>query len=98
MNWNSMRVMDAYTRHRFYMQQYQHYNAGGLKAKEPVGRTDADVLRENHRFIRDEAEDAKNQHDWEVRAAQKYYNKVTSACVLSEPDVLSCRFVCAALP
>ena len=34
---------------------------------------------------------------WEVRAAQKYYNKVTSACVLSEPDVL-CRFVCAALP
>lgn len=86
-----MRVMDAYTRHRFYMQQYvQHYRPGDAKPQQPQGRTDADVLRENHKFIRDDEEDAKNQHDWEVRAAQKYYNKVAStACdTWHTPDVL----------
>jgi len=78
-----MRVMDAYTRHCFYMKQYvQHYERGdgnGAVGGPQQCRTDADVLRENHRFIRDEAEDAKNQDDWEVRASQKYYKKVLSS-------------------
>ena len=42
--------------------------------RPPVqGVTDADILRQNHRFIRSEADDAVST--WERRLAKKYYDK-----------------------
>jgi len=78
MNWNSVRAMDAYTRHNWYINNYVlHYgNKKDALGQPNAGRTDADVLRENHRFIRDEEEDSQNKSNWEVQFSLKYYKKL----------------------
>lgn len=40
-------------------------------------RTDADVLRENHRFLwEDDEDDESNPDTWEKRFAKRYYDKL----------------------
>jgi len=63
--------LNAYERH---VQQMRLY--GRAPAPLPPVRTDADVLRDNFRFIRDDKEDMRQPNNWEVGMARKYYNKL----------------------
>ena len=72
--------MDAYSRHKKYINDYvltlgekrvQQYLAD---CQPQVGKTDHDVLRENHQFVRDPQHDDLSK--WEVRMAVKYYSKL----------------------
>lgn len=38
--------------------------------------SDIETLRQYHKFIRDDEEDLKNSHEWGVRLAKKYYDKL----------------------
>ena len=72
--------LDAYSRHKKFINDYvlsygKERASRYLADKVPfVGKTDGDVLRENHRFIRSEADDDLSQ--WEKRMAKKYYDKL----------------------
>ena len=60
--------LDAYSRHKRLMMVYRNSD----EARAPIRvKTDADVLRENHRFIRSDAE--LEAGTWEEQLAIKYY-------------------------
>eukprot|EP00742_Colponemidia_sp_Colp-10_P007230 GILJ01007770.1.p1 GENE.GILJ01007770.1~~GILJ01007770.1.p1 ORF type:complete len:239 (+),score=30.47 GILJ01007770.1:72-788(+) len=68
--------MDAYSRHKDYMNNYVRYYGRGkdniFESKHPV-RTDMDVIRQHHKFIRTEADETGT---WEATLAKKYYDKL----------------------
>lgn len=79
--------LDPYSRHKKFVNDYiLHYGVGRPKGwKPPLGadtKTDADILRENHRFIRTKADDGAGDDrvsavlSWEKRLAKKYYDKL----------------------
>jgi protein FRA10AC1 len=39
-------------------------------------KSDLEALKEEHQFVRDDEHDETNQHDWKVRMARKYYDKL----------------------
>lgn len=39
-------------------------------------KRDIDVIREHHRFLWDDEDDAANQDSWEIRLAKRYYDKL----------------------
>jgi len=75
-----MAGLDAYSRHKKFINDYvismgpkrvEKY----LAERQPeVGKTDYDILQENHKFIREPEHD--DMSSWEVRMAVKYYNKL----------------------
>lgn len=77
--------MDAYSRHVMMMNNYVLYY-GGDRAKnelEPrIVRRDADVLREEYRFIRSDTDGYDNT--WEKRLAKKYYEKLFREYALAD--------------
>jgi protein FRA10AC1 len=40
------------------------------------GKTDLDVLKQEHRFVWDDADDKMAEKNWEVRLAKRYYDKL----------------------
>ena len=87
--------LSAWDRHKRYISSVQEfYGHRSAAAKEEYygkqprvklaeTRTDADVLREQHRFIRDVASDAASL-SWEVRLACKYYSKLVKEYTICE--------------
>ncbi|XP_046371547.1 protein FRA10AC1 homolog [Haliotis rufescens] len=68
--------MDAYARHRKYINDYLLYYGGSqkdFKRDTSRDRTDLDVIRENHRFLWDEEDE---DDSWEKNLAKKYYDKL----------------------
>lgn len=75
--------LNAYDRHKQLVNQYLLYFPGAtgmLKRDESRDRRDIDVVRENHRFLWDDEEDAagggKKQLTWGQALAKKYYDKL----------------------
>ncbi|PNW80941.1 hypothetical protein CHLRE_07g336250v5 [Chlamydomonas reinhardtii] len=74
--------LNAADRHRKLVNDYLTYYARGVPGQPggpPAGeakavRTDADALREHHRFIRTEEDDG--DHGWEARLAKRYYDRL----------------------
>ena len=75
-----MAGLDAYSRHKKFINDYvislgpkrvERYLADRQPA---VGKTDYDILQENHKFIREPEDD--DMSNWEVRMAVKYYSKL----------------------
>ncbi|GLI67337.1 hypothetical protein VaNZ11_011525 [Volvox africanus] len=71
--------MTAVERHKKLVNDYLTYYARGsddLFGKKESGpiRTDADALREHHRFIRSDADNDDNS--WEARLAKRYYDRL----------------------
>ncbi|KAJ6668913.1 hypothetical protein lerEdw1_007722 [Lerista edwardsae] len=70
-------AMDAYARHKKFVNDYILYYGGkkeDFKRSGTNDKTDLDIIRENHRFLwREEDEIDMN---WEKRLSKKYYDKL----------------------
>ncbi|XP_005413551.1 PREDICTED: protein FRA10AC1-like isoform X2 [Chinchilla lanigera] len=70
-------AMDAYQRHTKFVNDYILYYGGKKEDFRRLGendKTDLDVIRENHRFLRNEEDEM--EMTWEKRLAKKYYDKL----------------------
>ncbi|XP_067833156.1 protein FRA10AC1 [Heptranchias perlo] len=70
-------AMDAYARHKKYINDYLLYYGGSkedLKRSAINDKTDLDVIKENHRFLWTEDDEA--DMTWEKTLAKKYYDKL----------------------
>ncbi|XP_064000779.1 protein FRA10AC1 [Pogoniulus pusillus] len=70
-------AMDAYQRHKKFVSDYILYYGGKIEDFRRSGandKTDLDVIRENHRFLWNEDDEA--DMNWEKRLAKKYYEKL----------------------
>ncbi|KAG0026613.1 hypothetical protein BGZ81_006213, partial [Podila clonocystis] len=76
--------MDAWTRHKHFINTYAKYYPDKFPSKESnsSSKTELEILRENHRFLRS-AEDDKDL-PWEKRLAKKYYDKLFKEYALVE--------------
>ncbi|KAM8924791.1 protein FRA10AC1 homolog [Pelodytes ibericus] len=68
--------MDAYDRHQKFVNDYILYYGGKLQDFQckGSGKTDVDVIKENHRFLWEEEDE--EDLTWEKRLAKKYYDKL----------------------
>ncbi|GFR99091.1 protein FRA10AC1 homolog [Elysia marginata] len=70
-------ALDAYSRHKEYVNNYMLYYGGSkaeFKRDTSRDKNDLDVVREHHKFLWDEEEDA--GLSWEKRLAKKYWDKL----------------------
>ncbi|XP_023595894.1 protein FRA10AC1 isoform X2 [Trichechus manatus latirostris] len=70
-------AMDAYQRHKKFVNDYILYYGGKKEDFRRLGendKTDLDVIRENHRFLWNEEDEM--DMTWEKRLAKKYYDKL----------------------
>ncbi|GAB5591327.1 hypothetical protein Unana1_06227 [Umbelopsis nana] len=72
-----------YSRHKHYVRNYIQFY-GKLKPKPAkVGKTEIELLQENHRFVRDLDEEA-TDITWEQRIAKRYYDKLFKEYAICE--------------
>lgn len=72
----SFLALDAYTRHKKLINEYvlcYQGATGKLKRNAPNCKTDHDIIRENHRFLWEEEDEA---NTWEQRLAKAYYDRL----------------------
>ncbi|KAF9908721.1 hypothetical protein EC991_009531 [Linnemannia zychae] len=74
--------MDAWTRHQHFIENYVKFYNNNPMPKENHGITERDILHENHRFLRSDADD--QDLTWEKRIAKKYYDKLFKEYALVE--------------
>ncbi|XP_026566371.1 protein FRA10AC1 isoform X3 [Pseudonaja textilis] len=70
-------AMDAYARHKKFVNDYILYYGGKKEDFRRSGendKTDLDVIRENHRFLWREEDEV--DMNWEKRLSKKYYDKL----------------------
>ncbi|KAI8143404.1 folate-sensitive fragile site protein Fra10Ac1-domain-containing protein [Fennellomyces sp. T-0311] len=81
---NELHGVDAYTRHKRLMRNYVLYY-GKKPVNKPTGsvKTEYDIIRENHKFIRSDDEDDE-EASWEQRVAKKYYDTLFKEYALCE--------------
>ncbi|KAI4302520.1 hypothetical protein MLD38_038254 [Melastoma candidum] len=70
-----IRGLNAYDRHKKFLNDYVHFYGGEKSHKGNARiRTDHDTLREGYRFIRSEEDDWDSS--WEQRLVKRYYDKL----------------------
>ncbi|XP_060072521.1 protein FRA10AC1 homolog isoform X1 [Ylistrum balloti] len=70
--------MDAFSRHKKFVNDYMLYYGGkktDFKRDTSRDKTDMDVIRENHQFLWEEDE-GESDDSWERRLAKKYFDKL----------------------
>ncbi|BFZ01593.1 hypothetical protein BsWGS_04632 [Bradybaena similaris] len=70
-------ALDAYSRHKQFINSYLQYYSGSVKdfsRDTSKDKRDIDVIREHHQFLWDESDEANKS--WEKRLAKKYYDKL----------------------
>ncbi|KAK3797606.1 hypothetical protein RRG08_054632 [Elysia crispata] len=70
-------ALDAYSRHKEYVNNYMLYYGGSktdFRRDTSQDKNDLDVVRENHKFLWDDEDDA--SLSWEKRLAKKYWDKL----------------------
>ncbi|KAI8098290.1 folate-sensitive fragile site protein Fra10Ac1-domain-containing protein [Gilbertella persicaria] len=73
---------DAYSRHKQLMQEYLKRKTEPKAAYvPPTYKTQKDILRENHKFVRSELDD---NTTWEERVAKKYYDRLFKEYAICE--------------
>ncbi|KAI8053956.1 folate-sensitive fragile site protein Fra10Ac1-domain-containing protein [Syncephalis plumigaleata] len=89
---NQFKGEDAYSRHLKLVRDYlMIYEGGDLKKRHKANteeryrnsRTEVDILRENHRFVRDLDED-ESTLTWEQRVAKRYYDQLFKEYCLAD--------------
>ncbi|XP_023235224.1 protein FRA10AC1 homolog [Centruroides sculpturatus] len=73
---NKILAMDAYSRHKELINHYFLYYSGSTKKltkHRRSGKTDFDIIRENHQFLWDPDDSADS---WDRKLAKKYYDKL----------------------
>jgi protein FRA10AC1 len=63
--------VDPFQKHQSLIRHYKQYTADEIKQT-----TTLDVLKSNHKFIRDDEDDPDSRVSWETRVAKKYYDKL----------------------
>lgn len=84
-------ALGAQQRHQKFMQDYTRFykkspavaSASTSQASEST-RSDFDVVRKHHRFIRTVEDDCALEEDWERRVAKRYYDRLYKEYVLVE--------------
>ncbi|KAL4198370.1 hypothetical protein AMTRI_Chr03g45500 [Amborella trichopoda] len=72
---NHIRGLNAYDRHKKFVEDYALYYGKGRREQHVLPlKTDQDTLREGYRFIRSEEDDT--NPSWEQRLAKRYYDKL----------------------
>lgn len=77
-------ALDAYSRHKKLINDYILYYKGStalLKRDTSQDRTDLDIIRENHRFLWSEEDNAET---WGQKIAKKYYDKLFKEYAISD--------------
>eukprot|EP00117_Sycon_ciliatum_P026878 scpid79965/ scgid21960/ Protein FRA10AC1 homolog len=76
--YNGFMAMDAYSRHKQFVNYYcLHYEGKEHFTRDASrDRNDYDVLAENHQFLWNDEDDDAAQNNWEKRLAKKYYDKL----------------------
>ncbi|KAJ6964647.1 protein FRA10AC1 [Populus alba x Populus x berolinensis] len=70
-----IRGLNAYDRHKKFLNDYVSYYGKGKSTNEKLPiKTDRDTLREGYRFIRSEEDDM--DASWEQRLVKRYYDKL----------------------
>ncbi|KAF7730166.1 hypothetical protein EC973_002774 [Apophysomyces ossiformis] len=79
---NDLRGVDAYTRHKKLMRDFKNFyrSSSEVKPHETSHKTEYEILREHHRFIRDDDVEA----SWEQRVAKKYYDRLFKEYAICE--------------
>ncbi|KAM3589359.1 hypothetical protein VKS41_000226 [Umbelopsis sp. WA50703] len=72
---NELNGMDAYSRHKRFVRDYIRFYGNSQPKTARVGKTELDILQENHRFVR-EADENDTEISWEQRIAKRYYEKL----------------------
>ncbi|EJU04915.1 hypothetical protein DACRYDRAFT_104808 [Dacryopinax primogenitus] len=78
---NTLRGEDAYSRHQRYVHDYIDYYGGRKQVQEK--KTDFDVLKAAHRFIRDEGDDL-SKLSYADQLAVKYYSQLFKEFVICD--------------
>ncbi|CAO3661445.1 hypothetical protein G6F70_001149 [Rhizopus microsporus] len=79
---NELKGVDAYTRHKKLIHSYLTYYGGKVPSTVPTEyKTEADIIRENHRFVRSNNEETDS---WEQRVAKKYYDRLFKEYAICE--------------
>ncbi|KAG0174241.1 hypothetical protein DFQ30_005283 [Apophysomyces sp. BC1015] len=78
---NDLRGVDAYTRHKKLIRDFKNfYQRSEPKISDTSYKTEYEILREHHQFIRDDD----SETTWEHRVAKKYYDKLFKEYAICE--------------
>ncbi|CAG8630082.1 149_t:CDS:2 [Ambispora gerdemannii] len=76
---DNLKGLDAFARHKKFINDYVRFYGGKRREATTLDstetKTEFDILKENHKFLRSEAED-EQELTWEQRVAKKYYDKL----------------------
>ncbi|GJJ73752.1 protein FRA10AC1 [Entomortierella parvispora] len=80
----SLTSFSQWDRHQSYMRHYASYNnpRNLQQHQSRLGKTENEILKENHRFLRSDQED--EELTWEQRIAKKYYDRLFKEYALVE--------------
>jgi protein FRA10AC1 len=83
-------ALDAYSRHKQFINDYYlFYGQDSYLVSSPAGlpagfKSEREIIRQHHRFIRYEEDDRDLGDQWEKRLAKKYYDKLFKEYCLAE--------------
>ncbi|CAB4415134.1 unnamed protein product [Rhizophagus irregularis] len=84
---NNLQGLDAYARHKKFMKDYVNFygreRGVGQTSTSIETKTEFDILKENHKFLRTEDEE-EEELSWEQRVAKKYYDKLFKEYCIAE--------------
>lgn len=83
---NTLQGQSAWERHQQYVRRYlQAYGDSSHNlVHQTSGRNDWDVLKEQHRFLRDDDEETEMQATYDDEVAKKYYRALFKDLVLAD--------------
>ncbi|KAI8970438.1 folate-sensitive fragile site protein Fra10Ac1-domain-containing protein [Mycotypha africana] len=80
----NLQTESAFSRHEFLMREYLNRRKNGPKKYVPSSyKTERDIIRENHKFVRSDSED-EDELSWEERVAKKYYDRLFKEYAICE--------------
>ncbi|RIA95414.1 folate-sensitive fragile site protein Fra10Ac1-domain-containing protein [Glomus cerebriforme] len=84
---DNLQGLDAYARHKKFMRDYVNFYGRNRKIAQTSTcvetKTEFDILKENHKFLRTEEEE-EEELSWEQRVAKKYYDKLFKEYCIAE--------------
>ncbi|KAG2188685.1 hypothetical protein INT44_003824 [Umbelopsis vinacea] len=80
---NELNGLDAYARHRRFVRDYIQFYGKSQASSSRTGKTEIEILEENHRFVRD-VDEADSDISWEQRIAKRYYDKLFKEYAICE--------------
>ncbi|KAH8556122.1 FRA10AC1-like protein [Umbelopsis sp. PMI_123] len=80
---NELNGLDAYARHKRFVRDYIQFYGKSKSTAARTGKTEIEILEENHRFVRD-VDETDSDISWEQRIAKRYYDKLFKEYAICE--------------